>query len=138
MVRKSAENQEQGVVFGIGSFIFIICAAMVIAFCVTETVISQSKNGANETEAYYQELEEAYIQEIKQILYEEGFYNSEVMLLSIEEDASRSYLVKIHHRRIREAKGDKQERLLARLQQVRFPGRREEEKEIPLQLCINT
>lgn len=138
MERKNAGNQEQGVVFGVGSFIFIICAAMVIAFCITGTVISQSEDGANETEAYYQELEEAYIQEIKQILYEEGFYNSGVMLLSIEENASRSYLVKIHHRRIGEAEGYRQERLLARLQQVKFLGRKEEQKEIPLQLCINT
>ncbi len=95
----------------------IICSlilVLVIAFCISGTVVSQSGHSTEAMERYYDELESEYLTQLKALLTEKGYRNSGVtMTRIIDENGVRSYTVNIHHGLI-ERLGVKERRLLAK------------------------
>lgn len=91
--------------------LFSAMLILVIAFCISETVLSQSNHARQMEEKYYDELEEAYLQELKLFLAEEGYKNSGVtMTRMVDKDGVRSYTVTIHHKLIdKMSEGEKRE-----------------------------
>lgn len=82
-------------------FVLTFCLICVSAFCITGTVISQSKPSERELENYYRAQEKALVRETRDCLEQEGFHNSGVTLTSvIDVDGSREYTVTVHHGKI--------------------------------------
>ena len=83
------------------SILFSVILVLVIAFCISGTVVSQSGHSREVEEKYYDELEAEYLAELKLFLEEEGYRNSGVtMTRVIDECGDRSYTVTIHHKLI--------------------------------------
>lgn len=95
---------------------------LVIGFCVTETVISQSNEARCVEEKYYDEMEGAYLAEMKQLLTDKGYGNSGITMTRItDEEGMRSYTVSIHHKLINKLSKDEQEKLMETLGGIVFP-----------------
>lgn len=104
------------------TILFTVMMIVIIAFCVTETVISQSNEARCMEEKYYDELEADYLAEIKLILTSEGYRNSGVTMTRVTEaDGMRSYTVNIHHKLIDKLSTDEQEQLEEMLGEIPFP-----------------
>lgn len=102
--------------------IITVALVLIIAFCISETVIGQDKGDAKAKEQYYQTAEREYVQEIRRLLKEEGFSNSGVtMNRVIEADGTREYTVTIHHRRIEGLSDEQKKGLLSECQELGFP-----------------
>lgn len=85
---------EEIAVFAVTTIVLIV----IIAFCVTGTVISQSDMGAQELENYYRAQEKELLQETKDRLTDMGFKNSGVTLTRVvDEEGNREYTFTIHH-----------------------------------------
>ncbi len=83
------------------NILFSVILIFVIAFCISETVFSQSDHERQMEEKYYDEMEDAYLKELKLFLTEEGYANSGVtMTRVIDESGVRRYTVTIHHKLI--------------------------------------
>lgn len=93
------------------SILFSFLLILVIAFCISGTVVSQNGHSREVEEKYYDELEEQYLMELKSYLTEAGYRNSGVTMTTvIEESGDRSYTVTIHHKLIdRLSKAEKEE-----------------------------
>lgn len=103
------------------TIILSVVLMLIIAFCFTETVISQSNKARCIEEKYYDEMEAAYLIELKQLLTEEGYRNSGVTMTRVTgEDGVRSYTVSIHHKLIDELSSSEQEQLKAMLKEIVF------------------
>lgn len=103
------------------TILFSVVLVLVIAFCITETVISQSNEARCIEEKYYDEMENAYLTELKQLLTEEGYRNSGVTLTRVIDEAGvRSYTVSIHHKLICKMSSGEQEQLVKILGTVTF------------------
>ena len=85
-----------------GAFYFVTMALiMVIAFCVTHTVMGQSKMDDPALENYYREKENIMVSGVRDYLEANGFFNSGVSLTRvIDIYGNRSYTLTIHHDRI--------------------------------------
>ena len=93
----------------------------IIAFCITETVISQSNKARCIEEKYYDEMESAYLTELKQVLADEGYRNSGVTMTRVtEESGVRSYTVSIHHKLIGKLSLGEKELLSSMLGEIAF------------------
>jgi len=83
---------------------FVIVTAIlvcIIAFLIAGTVKGQESGANVETESYYKEKEAQLLDEMKEYLSKEGFYNSGVTLNRVvEADGNREYTFTIHHNRI--------------------------------------
>lgn len=102
--------------------IITIVLALVIAFCISGTVIGQNKGDARAEEQYYRVAEQEYMQEIRNLLEEKGYCNSGVtMNRVIEEDGTREYIVTIHHRRIENLSDEQKNALVTECQSIGFP-----------------
>lgn len=85
----------------IGFGVVTVLLVLIIAFSVTSTVKSQSREALTVNEAYFQILEKEYVAVMREYLNEEGFQNSGVMLTrTVFEDGSREYQIAVHHSRI--------------------------------------
>lgn len=83
--------------FAVGTVLLIF----IIAFSVTSTVKSQSREELAANETYFRVLEKEYVTAMRDYLNEAGFQNSGVMLTrTVFEDGSREYQIAIHHSRI--------------------------------------
>ena len=103
------------------TLLFSVALVLLIAFCITETVVSQSNEARCIEEKYYDEMEAVYLKEIKQLLMEEGYRNSGVtMTVVIDEAGLRSYTVSIHHKLIGNLSADEQEQLTQMLGAITF------------------
>jgi len=103
------------------TIVFSIVLVLVIAFCITETVVSQSNEARCIEEKYYDEMEDAYLTELKQLLTEEGYRNSGVTMTRVIDEAGvRSYTVSIHHKLICKMSSGEQEQLAKMLGTVTF------------------
>lgn len=93
------------------SILFSLLLVLVIAFCISGTVVSQNRHSRESEEKYYDELEELYLTELKLFLAEAGYRNSGITMTTvIEESGDRSYTVTIHHKLInRLSKTEKEE-----------------------------
>ncbi len=94
---------------------------LIIAFCITETVISQSNEARCIEEKYYDEMEDAYLAELKQLLTDKGYRNSGVTMTRVtDEVGARSYTVNIHHKLISKLSLEEKELLAERLGEITF------------------
>lgn len=101
--------------------IITVLLVLIIAFCISGTVIGQNKGDARAEEQYYQAAEQAYIKEIRNLLEEKGYSNSGVtMNRVIEEDGTREYTVTIHHRRISCLSDEQKNALVTECQSIDF------------------
>ena len=99
-----------------------VILVLVAAFCICGTVLSQSDSRHLIDEKYYRAMEQAYLQEVRTFLEEEGYKNSGVMMTKvIESDGSRSYTVTIHHGRIDRLPDTEKQSLLADCASIAFP-----------------
>lgn len=104
------------------TILFSAALILIIAFCITETVISQSNEARCIEEKYYDEMEEAYLAELKQLLTGEGYRNSGVtMTRVIDEEGARSYTISIHHKLISKLSLEEQKQLSDMLSEITFP-----------------
>lgn len=104
------------------TILFTVAMIIIIAFCITETVISQSNEARCMEEKYYDELEADYLAELKLILTNEGYRNSGVTMTRVtDEEGMRSYTVNIHHKLIGKLPFEEQEQLAQVLEEVPFP-----------------
>lgn len=102
--------------------IISVILVLVAAFCICGTVLSQSDSRQLIDEKYYRTMEQAYLQEVRTFLEEEGYRNSGVIMTKvIEADGSRSYTVTIHHGRIDRLPEAEKQSLLADCASIAFP-----------------
>ncbi len=84
---------------GFGVFTFVLI--LISCFCMKSVVMGKDNARMQMQEQYYLELEEQYIETIREQLYEEGYGDCGIMLTrTIFEDGSREYRVTVHHRLI--------------------------------------
>lgn len=101
--------------------IITVLLVLIIAFCISSTVIGQNKSDARAEEQYYHTAEQKYIQEIRDLLKEKGYSNSGItMNRVIEEDGTREYTVLIHHRRISRLSNEEKNALVRECQSINF------------------
>lgn len=104
--------------------IFSIALILVIAFCITGTVNSQSSHTSRIEEKYYREMEASYVKEIRALLEDEGYENCGItMTYIIDESGTRTYTVTIHHGLIDKLSREKKQDLLAECGEIAFPDK---------------
>ena len=101
------------------TFLFAAATILLIAisaFCITGTVLSQSKNGGKEMENYYRVQEKNLLNQTKEQLTGLGFSNSGVTLTRVvDEEGNREYTFTIHHKKIDKMTEQEREILVAQL-----------------------
>lgn len=104
------------------SFIGItVLLILTTAFCVAGTVQSQSSRDIQQAEAFYQELEDDYVEEIRAYLTEAGYVNSGIMLTrTVFEDGRREYQLTVHNGRFSGLTGEEAEVLAEVLEEKAF------------------
>ncbi len=104
--------------------IFSIVLILVIAFCITGTVNSQSSHISRIEEKYYREMEASYVKEIRALLEAEGYENCGITMTYItDESGTRTYTVTIHHGLIDKLSVEKKQNLLAECGEIAFPDK---------------
>ena len=104
------------------TLIISIFLILIIAFCISGTVLSQSSHESNIEENYYREMENIYVQEIRDLLRDRGYENSGITMTHvIDENGMRTYTVTIHHGRIDRLSETEREELLAQCSEITFP-----------------
>lgn len=98
---------------------FYIVAAgliLVILSMVTMTVNAAESKKKQHENRYYEEIEEAYVRQLRCTLTEKGYRNAGVTMTKVFlEDGSREYTVKLHHRRMEKLSMDEKSELLEEL-----------------------
>lgn len=104
------------------STIITIALILVIAFCISGTVISQSKGQSRVEESFYQEVEQEYVREVRELLTTQGYNNSGVtMTRIIDENGIREYTVAIQHKYISKLEEEKKLELIKDCEEIVFP-----------------
>ncbi|MGN0412214.1 MAG: hypothetical protein ACI4FV_04190 [Lachnospiraceae bacterium] len=86
------------------------------------SVRSQSSDEITVDDASYHQMEKEYLEEVKQLLGEEGFENSGVTLTKeYKEDGTRDYQLLIHHKGIRRLSEPERQKLQEELSGISFP-----------------
>ncbi len=105
----------------IGFAVLTFCLVLISAFCITGTVISQTKPLEAELINYYREQEKELVHRTREYLSQAGFPNSGVTLTSvIEVDGSREYTLTIHHGKINKMDENSKESLKEELASLVF------------------
>lgn len=105
-------------------WIFTGLLIAVIAFCITGTASSMEDKEKRVEESYYQELEERYLQDIKEYLEEAGYRNTGIMLTrTINEEGNREYSISIHNARFDKLSDDEKQELLNGIESKEFQGK---------------
>lgn len=102
-----------------------IVLAMIVAMCITSSIKSQAADTQKAQEAYYEQLEREYINQVWQYLEEQGYRNSGVMLNRVvDSDGQRSYKVLIHHGALDRLEEEAQTEVLSQIEDMGFyvPG----------------
>lgn len=111
------KNRKSNISFGIA----VLLSVLVIGFCTTETVMSQSKADDRRKQQYYAEMEEIYYHDLRGLLEESGYFNSGITIRWVsEEGEGRTYTVMIHHREIDLLSSSEKEALMQALSQAEF------------------
>lgn len=104
-----------------GFWVTTVLLVLMIAFSVTGTVMAMSKGNDRSPEICYREQEQIMVEAIREYLYQEGFRNSGVNLISVvDSDGNRSYQVSIHHGKIDRLTEEGREQLLSELHRCGF------------------
>lgn len=94
----------------------------IIVFCSVQTVMAQKKTFVLKDSAEVKAQEKEYVNQIKEVLTEEGIYNSGVMMTKvIYEDGARDYTVSIHNSLIQKLSPEERTILEEKLNKVSFP-----------------
>lgn len=95
--------------------------AVVTAFCITLTAVSQSYIERREQEAYYRSKEQELVQKTRAFLNTAGFTNSGVMLTRVvDSEGARDYTMTVHHHRIDNLDEEGREALTKELENLNF------------------
>lgn len=101
--------------------ILVILSVLIIVFCTTETVMSQSKTDDKSKKQYFAKMEKEYYDDLKQLLEEKGYSNSGITIRWVSDDGeNRTYTVLIHHRGIDVLSEEEKEALIYELSQAEF------------------
>ena len=99
--------------------IITIILSGIIIFCTTQTVLAQSKSNITMDAKQYRKMEQDYVRKVRDYLNEEGYENSGVTLTKVmENDTSKSYTLKIHHKRMEYLDTSQKEQLVSELFQI--------------------
>ena len=95
--------------------IIITFTMMTISVNATESKRIQHKN------AYYKEMEDCYVEALRESLSEAGYRNAGITLTKVfYEDGQREYTVKLHHKRMERLDEQKKQDLLTELSKIAF------------------
>lgn len=101
--------------------IAVIISVLIISFCMTETVMGQSRTEHRREKQYYSAMEKEYYADMKALLTRKGYVNSGITIRWVlEETGERNYTVMIHHRRITQLDDVGKEDLLQELMKTEF------------------
>ena len=101
--------------------IAVIISVLIISYCMTETVMGQSRTEHRREKQYYSALEKEYYADMKALLTRKGYVNSGITIRWVlEETGERNYTVMIHHRRITQLDDVGKEDLLQELMKTEF------------------
>lgn len=101
--------------------IAVIISVLIISFCVTETVMGQSRADYRREKQYYSAMEKEFYADMKELLTQKGYINSGITIRWVlEETGERNYTVMIHHRRISQLDDAGKEELLQELMKTEF------------------
>lgn len=79
-----------------------ILLVLIIVFCMRGTVMSMGNRQRAEENRYYLALEKEYLQNAREFLHGQGLENCGVMMTRMtNEDGSREYMIRIHHRKLK-------------------------------------
>lgn len=99
----------------------VIISVLIISFCMTETVMGQSRADHRGEKQYYSAMEKEYYADMKALLAKKGYADSGITIRWILEDTGeRNYTVMIHHRRITQLDDAGKEELLQELMKTEF------------------
>ena len=85
----------------IGCILLTVCLVLISAFCITGTVMSQSRPSEQELEHYYRAKEKQLVLDTREYLGQNGFSNSGVTLTRVmDTDGVRKYTITVHHGKI--------------------------------------
>ena len=94
---------------------------IIILFCSTQTVLSQSRGISKEQRQYYADMEKEYLSNIESLLYKKGYLHSGINIRWVSDvEGLRDYTVMIHHSRIDSLDIHEKEALLNELKTVEF------------------
>lgn len=98
-----------------------VCLILVIAFSITGTVKSQSREALAAQESYFREQEKQLAKDIREWLYDKGYRNSGVNLTRVvNADGERIYTVSVHHRAINNLSEEERELLGKEIDSLAF------------------
>lgn len=101
--------------------ILTVLLILTILFCVKGTAMSMGNGHRAEENFHYLVLEEKYVRNAKEFLNGQGLDNCGVMMTRVtNEDGSREYTVRVHHRRLEGMSMDDKMILKDRLSQEEF------------------
>lgn len=105
--------------------IAVMISVLVLSFCTTETVMSQSKADRRRERQYYSAMEKEYYADMRALLTREGYANSGITIRWVsEETGERNYTVMIHHRKITQLDDAGREALMRELMETEFQDAR--------------
>ena len=104
---------------------YIFTASFILAalLMVTMTVNAKEAGRLQHDNAFYETLEDRYVEVLRDTLYDKGYRNAGITMTKVFlEDGGREYNVKIHHRRIDKLEEKDRKLLLAELSTITFAG----------------
>lgn len=105
----------------IGFMAVTLCLVLVAAFCVVQTVKSQTNISEEELTEYYRLKEKELVHETREFLENAGFSNSGVTLTRvINSEGEREYTMTIHHGKIDKMDETERENLRGELRAFAF------------------
>lgn len=82
-----------------GFVLFTVLLVLVTGCSAGSVAMCQAKGTVRVNEQYYIGMEQAYVEEVRQLLSEAGLTDAGVMLTHVrEEDGTRIYKLSVHHR----------------------------------------
>ena len=94
-----------------GFVIATVLLILIIAFCVSGTVMSKEKTNPMKDDERYTAWEETFVKHIKSTLAGQGYPDSGITVNWIKRNGKRTYTVAVHHKRIGRLDQMKQELL---------------------------
>lgn len=118
-MRKRIGKRRRNKNFSFG--IAVIISVIVLSFCITETVMSQSRTDRRREKQYYSAMEKEYYTDMRALLTREGYTNSGITIRWVSEGTGeRNYTVMIHHRKITQLDDAGKEALVRELTETEF------------------
>lgn len=107
----------------IGFVLLTLALILVAGFCMGSVAMGQTKSTVRVNEQYYLPMETAYKEQVQTVLEEAGYVNAGIMLTHVrEEDGTRIYTLKVHHKRLEKLDEKERESLSRALAACAFEG----------------